>query len=67
MKLKKKAMTKDQAIQASEKLLMHIYDGEFEVVARICTASADKDVAYLYYTLDEVTKFIEELKAGLKQ
>ena len=60
-------MTKEQAIQASEKLLMHIYDGEFEVVARICTASADKDAAYLYYTLDEVAKFIEELKAGLKE
>lgn len=60
-------MTKDQAIQASEKLLMHIYDGEFEVVARICTASADKDAAYLYYTLDEVAKFIEKLKAGLKK
>lgn len=60
-------MTKDQAIQASEKLLMHIYDGEFEVVARICTASADKDAEYLYYTLDEVAKFIEELKAGLKK
>ena len=60
-------MTKDQAIQASEKLLIHIYDGEFEVVARICTASADKDAEYLYYTLDEVAKFIEELKAGLKK
>ena len=60
-------MTKDQAIQASEKLLMHIYDGEFEIVARICTASADKDAAYLYHALDEVTKFIEELKKGLKQ
>jgi mitochondrial fission protein ELM1 len=60
-------MTKDQAIQASEKLLMHIYDGEFEVVARICTASVDKDAEYLYYTLDEVAKFIEELKAGLKK
>jgi hypothetical protein len=60
-------MTKDQAIQASEKLLMHIYDGEFEVVARICAASANKDAAYLYYTLDEVAKFIEELKAGLKK
>ena len=60
-------MTKDQAIQASEKLLMHIYDGEFEVVARICTASADKDADYLYHALDEVTKFIEGLKEGLKQ
>ena len=60
-------LTKDQAIQASEKLLMHIYDGEFEVVARICTASADKDAAYLYHALDEVTKFIEGLKAGLKK
>lgn len=61
------AMTKDQAIQASEKLLMHVYDGEFKIVARICTASADKDAAYLYHALDEVTKFIEELKKGLKQ
>ena len=46
---------------------MHIYDGEFEIVARICTASADKDATYLYHALDEVTKFIEELKVGLKQ
>ena len=60
-------MTKDQAIQASEKLLINIYNGEFEIVARICTASADKDAAYLYHALDEVAKFIEELKAGLKQ
>ena len=60
-------MTKDQAIQTSEKLLINIYNGKFEIVARICTASADKDAAYLYYTLEEVTKFIEELKEGLKQ
>lgn len=60
-------MTKDQAIQASEKLLLRIYDGEFEIMARICTASADKDAAYLYHALDEVTKFIEKLKVGLKQ
>lgn len=60
-------MTKDQAIQASEKLLLHIYDGEFEIVAKICTASADKDAAYLYHALDEVIKFIEKLKVGLKQ
>ena len=60
-------MTKEQAIQTSEKLLRHIYDGEFEVIAKICAASASKDAEYLYYTLDEVTKFIEELKAGLKQ
>ena len=60
-------MTKDQAIQASEKLLINIYNGEFEIVARICTASADKDAEYLYYTLNEVAKFIEELKAGLKK
>ena len=60
-------MTKDQAIQASEKLLMHIYDGEFELVARICVASADKDTEYLYHALDEAAKFIEELKAGLKE
>ena len=60
-------MTKDQAIQASEKLLMHIYDGEYEIVARICTASADKDAAYLYHALDEVEKFIEELKEELKK
>ena len=60
-------MTKDQAIQASEKLLIHIYDGEFEIVARICAASADKDAAYLYHALDEVIKFIELIKAGLKQ
>ena len=37
-------MTKEQAIQAAEKLLMHIYNSEYEIVARICTASADKDV-----------------------
>ena len=60
-------MTKDQALQAAEKLLAHIYDGEYEIVARICTASADKDAAYLYHALDEVEKFIEELKEGLKQ
>ena len=60
-------MTKDQAIQASEKLLMHIYDGEYEIVARICTASADKDAAYLYHALNEVAKFIEELKEELKK
>ena len=60
-------MTKQQAIQAAEKLLMHIYDGEYEIVARICTASADKDAEYLYHALDEVEKFIEELKKGLKQ
>ena len=60
-------MTKEQAIQASEKLLMHIYDGQYEIVTRICTASADKDAEYLYHALDEVEKFIEGVKEGLKQ
>lgn len=59
-------LTKEQAIKVSEKLLMHIYDGEFEVIAKICTASADKDVEYLYYCLNEVEKFINEVKEGLK-
>ena len=59
-------LTKNQAIQASEKLLMHIYDSEFEIVAKICTASADKNVEYLYHCLDEVEKFINEIKEGLK-
>ena len=60
-------MTKEQSIQAAEKLLIHIYDGQYEIVARICTASADKDAEYLYHALDEVGRFIEELKKGLKQ
>jgi len=59
-------MTQDQAFQAAEKLLMHIYDGNFELVARICTASADKDTDYLWSALDEVIKFINEIKEGLK-
>jgi len=60
-------MTKEQAIQAAEKLLIHIYDSEINIVARICTASADKDAAYLYHALDEVAKFIEDVKKVLKQ
>ena len=59
-------LTKNQAIQASEKLLLHIYDGEFEIIAKICTASADKDVEYLYHCLSEVEKFINEVQEGLK-
>lgn len=54
-------------IPAAEKLLIHIYDGEYEIVVRICTASADKDAAYLYHALDEVEKFIEDVKKGLKK
>ena len=59
-------MSKEQAFQIAEKLLMHIYDGQFDIIARICTASADKDADYLWSTLDEVIKFINKIKEGLK-
>lgn len=58
---------KEESLQTAEKLLMQIYSVNYEIVARICTASADKDAEYLYHALDEVTKFIEQIKEGLKQ
>lgn len=60
-------LTKEQALHSAEKLLTHLYDGEVELVARVCVASADKDTEYLYHALDEVIKFIELVKEGLKQ
>jgi len=60
-------MTREEAFQVAEKLLLHIYDGQFDIVARICTAVADKDVGYVYHALDEVVKFINQIKEGLKQ
>lgn len=59
-------LTKNQALKASEKLLRHIYDGEVEITAKICTAVEGKDVEYLYHCLNEVEKFINEVKEGLK-
>lgn len=60
-------LTKEQALHSAEKLLTHIYDGEVELVARVCVASADKNTEYLYHALDELEKFIELIKEGLKQ
>lgn len=55
-------MTKEQAFNAAEKLLLHIYGDDVMICAKICTASADRDRDYMTGCLDEIIKFCEQLK-----
>ena len=58
---------KNSTITTIEKFLLHIYSEDVLICARICTASADKDIDYLYKCLEEVEDFIIKLKKELKK
>ena len=60
-------MTKEQAFNVAEKLLLHIYSDDVMICAKICTAVADKDKDYLTSSLDEIIKFCEEIKKGISE
>lgn len=60
-------MTKEEAYKVAEQLLSNIYQGNFEAVAQVVTASADKDAWKLVKMLEEVIKFEQDIIKALKQ
>ena len=59
-------MTKEQALNTARLFLLHIYEEDVNLCARICVAIKDENTGYLCKCFDEVIKLCESIKEGLK-
>lgn len=62
----KEHITKEQAFTIAEKLLLHIFSEDVILCAKVITASADRNAAYICGCLNEITGFCDKLKKEIK-
>ena len=60
-------MNSEQTWEAAGKFLLHIYQDDVVICAKIATAVKDENLDYICGSLDEIIKFCEKLKEGLKR